>query len=69
MAHHVTVITRRSDRRIMGRLGERRNLCGGDYTDRDITVRDARRMTVNEAKEWDICETCIRILQQREVTR
>ena len=66
MTHHITVVTRRSDRRIMGKLGERKNLCGGPFTDRDITIRDARRMSVIESQEWDICDACIAILQRRE---
>ncbi len=66
---HITVITRRSDRRIMGKLGERKNLCGGAFTDRDILLRDARRMSSIEAREWNICDACIRAMQQTEHAR
>lgn len=68
MTAHVSRV-HRADRRIAGSRGSRVNLCGGALTDKDVTVRVARRMTVNEAKEWNVCENCIRILQAEEVRR
>ena len=53
VANHATVVTRRSDRRIMGHLGERRQLCGGEPTDRDVHYRDAKRHP-----EWVTCRAC-----------
>lgn len=69
MSAHITRVTRRGDVRIMGRLGERVNLCGGAFTDKDILVRDARKMTVTDAAEWNVCAACIRELQRQEVNR
>ena len=66
---HITVITRRSDRRIMGKLGERNNLCGGAFTDRDILLRDARKMSGIDAKNWRVCDDCIRSMQSGEHAR
>ena len=61
--------SQRSDRRIMARAGERHALCGGQITDKDVTVREARRMSIIEAEEWNVCADCIRILQREEVSR
>jgi len=69
MSAHITVITRRSDRRIMGKLGTRVNLCGGAFTDRDVLLRDARKMSGIEAKDWSVCEDCIRVMQSQEHAR
>lgn len=69
MAAHITIITRRADRRIMGRLGERVNLCGGGFTDRDILIRDARKMSVSDAHDWRVCDDCIKIMQHKEMMK
>jgi hypothetical protein len=57
---HITKITRRSDRRIMGKIGERVNLCGGAFTDHDVTIADARRIVrSNYSQEgWQRCDAC-----------
>lgn len=68
MTRHVSRV-RRADRRIAGSRGSRENLCGGQLTDKDIAVRDARRMSVLEAEEWHVCVDCIRVLQHEEVSR
>lgn len=68
MTRHISRV-RRADRRMAGSLGSRENLCGGSLTDKDITVRDARRMSVIESEEWHVCEACIRVLQHEETLR
>jgi hypothetical protein len=64
---HITTITRRSDRRIAGAQGERRNWCGGAFTDHDVTARDARRIVATgwQAEGWTRCVACFgRLLTQ-----
>jgi len=57
---HVTLITAGSDRRIMGRVGARFNLCGGDLTDRDMTLADVTRtLREGRAAEFNLCVACV----------
>lgn len=72
MTPHIRIITRRSDRRIMGRLGESHTLCGGPMTDRDILPSWLRKHDETGAP---LCVDCRRIhderiaAQKREVQR
>jgi len=63
---HITVITVRSDRRIMSKPGQRRNLCGAALTDRDVvyaTVKRAKHKKNQADWQWFIdhgfCPECL----------
>lgn len=63
-AKHIAIITRRADRRIMGRPGARVQLCGAEPTDRDITMQDFRRLDQQGINEWNICLDCVERAQE-----
>jgi len=55
---HATVITRRGSRRIMGRPGERANLCGAPPGIYDMVAEDFCRSTREPVGSWDLCASC-----------
>jgi len=63
IAAHVTVVTVWGSRRIMGRSGQRRNLCGAEPTLNDQPIKDARRMKAAERAEWITCARCLELLE------
>lgn len=74
MAAHIRLVTGPRPKRVAGlwRLREipaSRTLCGADVTDRDIPMRDARRMTGIQAAEWNVCPACVREAQRMEAAR
>lgn len=69
MIFHITTIVRRSSRRIMGTVGERRNWCGGAFTDHDVTASDARRIVRTDYQDpngWTRCEACFAQLLEQD---
>lgn len=55
---HVTIVTRIGSRRIMGRIGERENLCGAAPTLYDQLLSDVKRMKPADRDEWVTCAAC-----------
>lgn len=61
---HITIITRRRDRRLMGSVGARRNLCGGELTTFDVPYADAKKLIgTREMSTWVKCQKCILCLE------
>jgi hypothetical protein len=52
---HARIVTRRSDRRIMGGPGESHNACGAPLSLHDVRPADFRAC-VREG--WPVCTTC-----------
>lgn len=70
MATHIVTARKRSQRRIIGRLGSQyTTLCGKPGLNTDLMLDYVRRMSVSEAKEHQLCEACIREAQRLEASR
>ncbi len=64
---HVRIIRSHGSRRINGRQGRSETLCGGEMTDRDATIGQARRDMANGWR-WLTCKKCRAIMEARKRT-
>jgi len=59
---HVTVLENPNVHQSSNVAVARSNLCRMTLTVYDLDVRDVRRMTAEERREWSICPMCMRVL-------
>lgn len=66
---HITIVTKRRDRRIGASPGQRFNLCGAEPTDRDWLYAEAKRAKPGVLRDWRVCQSCVDKLPAKTVTK